>query len=720
MIDEIDLQAIKYAKSLAAEAVQNAGSGHPGTAVSLAPAAYLMYQKIMNLNPQDTGFQGRDRFILSAGHASVLQYIQFYLGGFGYEMLDLKNLRTVGSKTPAHPEYGQCPGVEMSTGPLGQGLASAVGFAIAQKYEKELFDPNTPDDKSPFFHRVYSIAGDGCFQEGITSEAASIAGNLKLGNLILLYDANDITIEDDTSITFTEDVLARYKSYGWHTEEVSFKSPKSGPSVGTTQSEIATAAPVREAHRNDGRAGSGPDQAEYSEDLTELNNAFERAIAETDKPSIIKLNTLIAWPTPNMTNSGDSHGNVLGEENVVALRKILGLEPGAFSVDESVITEVRTRAKAKGEIAQSEFDEKFNNWKSKAPEKFELWNRAKSGEFPDKFFDNFPTFVAGEKPLATRVASGQVLNYIAGQLPEFLGGSADLGPSNNTLLKGFDSFGPPENSSKKFTTSYSGKNLHFGIREHAMAAIENGIILGSYLKPYCAGFFTFSDYEKPAIRLAALMNIPSLFIFTHDSIGVGEDGPTHQPIEQLAGLRAIPNLSVIRPADANETTVCYKKILQNFGKGSGNAEPSTIVLSRQNLPVLNSESVAGADKGGYILSDSIGAPSLIIVATGSEVSLALETKQSLGASATSVRVVSMPCIEWFEQQSQEYKDSVLVPGVKVLTIEAGSTMPWYKYCGKDGYALGIDHFGEPGSAAELFEKFGFTIENVVKIINTII
>ncbi|NHI16750.1 transketolase [Microbacterium excoecariae] len=682
--DEIDRRAVDTARVLAADAVEKVGNGHPGTAMSLAPAAYLLYQRVMNHDPADTHWPGRDRFILSAGHSSLTQYVQLYLGGFGLELDDLKALRTWGSKTPGHPEFGETDGVEITTGPLGQGLASSVGFAYAQRYERGLFDPEAPAGESPFDHFVYVIASDGDVQEGVTSEASSLAGHQELGNLIVLYDANQISIEDDTDVAFTEDVAARYEAYGWHVQEVDWK--KTG---------------------------------EYVEDAAALFAAIEAAKAETGKPSLIVLKTIIGWPAPGKQNTGGIHGSALGGDELAATKSVMGFDPEkSFDVADDVIAHTRSLAE-RGAAAHAAWQEKFDAWAAANPERKALWDRLEAGELPENIADALPQFEAG-KGIATRAASGKVLNALAAELPELWGGSADLAGSNNTTIDGAASFIPAARSTAKFTGNPYGRVLHFGIREHAMAAILNGITLHGKTRSYGGTFLQFADYMRPAVRLAALMNIPSIFVWTHDSVALGEDGPTHQPIEHLAALRAIPNLAVVRPADANETAAVWLEVL---ARRSG---PAGLALTRQGVPTFERgegeatgdgfASASLAARGAYVLQEAPGGtPDVILIATGSEVQLAVEAREKLAAEGVSARVVSAPSLEWFAEQSEEYRESVLPAAVRArVSVEAGIAMPWRAIVGDTGRSVSIDHFGASADYQTLFEKFGVTTDAVVE------
>ena len=681
--EEIDRRAVDTVRVLAADAVEKVGNGHPGTAMSLAPAAYLLYQRVMNHDPADVHWPGRDRFILSAGHSSLTQYIQLYLGGFGLELQDLKELRTWGSKTPGHPEFGHTDGVEITTGPLGQGLASSVGFAYAARYERGLFDPESAPGESPFDHTIYVIASDGDIQEGITSEASSLAGHQELGNLVVIYDANQISIEDDTDVAFTEDVAARYAAYGWHVQTVDWK--KTG---------------------------------EYVEDVAELHAALEAAKAETSKPSIIVLKTIIGWPSPGKQNTGKIHGSKLGEDELKATKEVLGWDPEqTFVVPDDVLEHTRSLAD-RGAEARAAWQEKFDAWAGAHPERKALWDRINARELPADLADALPVFEAG-KDVSTRAASGQVINALADKLPELWGGSADLAESNLTTIKNAASFIPAEWSTDEWDGNPYGRVLHFGIREHAMAAIINGIVLHGPTRAFGGTFLIFSDYMRPAVRLAALMNIPSIFVWTHDSVALGEDGPTHQPIEQLTALRAIPNLAVLRPADANETAVVWHEMLRRH------AGPSGIALTRQNIPTFergdgeaSGDVLASADlaaKGAYVLAEAPnGTPDVIIIATGSEVQLAVAAREALAADGVGVRVVSAPSLEWFAEQDADYRESVLPAAITArVSVEAGLALGWRGIVGDRGRSVSIEHFGASADYQTLFDKFGITTEAVI-------
>ena len=681
--DSVDDQAVNTARILAADAVEKVGNGHPGTAMSLAPAAYLLFQKVMRRDPADNDWLGRDRFVLSVGHSSLTQYVQLYLGGYGLELEDLKALRTWGSKTPGHPEFGHTAGVEITTGPLGQGLASAVGFAYAARFERGLFDPDASVGQSPFDHFVYVIAGDGDLQEGITSEASSLAGHQQLGNLIAIYDSNQISIEDDTNIAFTEDVAARYNAYNWHVQTVDWK--KSG---------------------------------DYVEDVAALNDAITAAQLVTDKPSLIVLKTIIGWPSPKKQNSGKIHGSALGADELAGVKSVLGFDPDkTFDVSADVLAHTR-KALVRGVENHAAWNVHFDAWAVANPERKLLLDRILTGELPDGVEEALPVFPAGT-PVSTRAASGKVLNALGPVIPELWGGSADLAESNNTTIAGAASFVPSEHSTEAWTGNEYGRVLHFGIREHAMAAILNGIVLHGNTRAFGGTFLIFSDYMRPAVRLAALMKVPSIFVWTHDSVALGEDGPTHQPIEQLATLRAIPGLDVVRPGDATETAWAWKTILER------RQGPAGIALTRQNIPVFergdnlaHGEIFASAShvaRGAYVLAEAAnGTPDVILIATGSEVQLAVEARALLAADGINARVVSAPCLEWFEEQPAEYRESVLPANVTArVSIEAGIALSWNKYVGDRGRSISIEHFGASADYQTLFREFGITTEAVV-------
>jgi transketolase len=665
-----DDSVISHARALAMDAVQKVGNGHPGTAMSLAPVAYLLFQKHLVHDPRDPQWIGRDRFILSCGHSSMTLYTQLFLSGYGLELKDLQEFRTWGSLTPGHPEYGHTAGVEMTTGPLGQGVSTAVGMAMAARFERGLFDPETTDGSSLFDHKVWVICSDGDLQEGVSSEAASLAGTQSLGSLNVIYDDNRISIEGDTHVAFTEDVSGRYRAYGWEVIEVS-------------------ALPNGDV------------------DLVNLDKAMSTAGRNLKQPTLIRLKTVIAWPAPNAKGTSKSHGSALGAEEIAATKKELGLNPEEhFAFPEKLLSHARL-VKERGAAAHDSWNKRFETWKKSEPERAKLLSRIVANELPADWDALVPVFEAG-KDVATRKASGDVINALAKKLPEMWGGSADLAESNNTTIEGGGSF-LPSSSAMKGANPY-GRIIHFGIREHAMGSILNGIALSGLTKSFGGTFAVFSDYMRPAVRLAALMKLPSIFVWTHDSIGLGEDGPTHQPIEHFAALRAIPDFDVIRPADANEVAAAWKIIIKGR-KASG------ILLSRQNLPVFDRTKFGSADgvaRGAYILKEASKSPQLILMATGSEVSLAVESAQALEESGIATRVVSIPCFEWFNQQSQTYKDEVLPPSVKArVSIEAGISQGWREYVGDAGACVSLEHYGASAGANVLFKEFGFTVDNVV-------
>ena len=676
---ELDKRAVDTVRVLAADAVEKVGNGHPGTAVSLAPAAYLLYQDVMRHDPTDHAWLGRDRFVLSAGHSSLTQYIQLFLGGFGLEKKDIEELRTWGSKTPGHPENFHTEGVEITTGPLGQGISSAVGMAMAQRRERGLLDPEAAPGTSPFDHFTYVIASDGDLQEGVSSEASSLAGTQQLGNLIVLWDDNEISIEGDTSIAFTEDTAARYEAYGWDVRTVDWT-----------------------------QGGTG-----YVEDVAALKDAILEGQKVTDKPTFIRLRTVIGWPIPELAGSHSVHGAKLGAEGVKGLKEAVGFDPEqTFQVDEDVLAHTRGLAE-RAAAKKAEWDKGYQAWRSANAEKAALLDRLVARELPGGFADAFPTFEADEKGVATRAASGKVLGELAEVMPELWGGSADLAGSNNTTMKGEPSFLPAELSSSEFAGDQYGRTLHFGIREHGMGAILSGISLHGLTRPYGGTFFQFADYMRGSVRLASLMKTPVTYVWTHDSIGLGEDGPTHQPVEHFAAYRAIPNLSIVRPADANETAQAWKVLLE---RDNG---PVGLLLSRQALPTFDRSEYAGAEnvaKGGYVMKDaSTGEPKVILIATGSEVQYAAEAQKRLEAAGTPTRLVSMPSVEWFDEQDEEYKESVLPSSVTArVTVEAGIAMPWYRFLGAHGRAVSLEHYGASADAKTLFREYGFTPEAVVE------
>jgi transketolase len=667
---DLDSAAVDTVRVLAADAVQKVGNGHPGTAMSLAPLAYTLFQRQMRHDPTDDHWIGRDRFILSCGHSSLTLYIQLYLGGFGLELSDIEALRTFKSKTPGHPEFRHTRGVEITTGPLGQGLASAVGMAMASRYERGLFDPDAAPGTSPFDHYIYVIASDGDIEEGVTSEASSLAGTQQLGNLIVFYDRNQISIEDDTDIALSEDTAARYRAYGWHVQEV-----------------------------------------EGGENVVGIEEAIEEAKRVTDKPSFIAIRTVIGYPAPNLMNTGKAHGAALGDEEVAAVKKILGFDPDkTFEVRPEVIEHTR-KLVDRGKEAHEKWQTEFDAWAQREPERKALLDRLTAQELPDGWDADLPTWSLDDKPVATRAAFGEALNAVAPKLPELWGGSADLAGSNNTTIKGAKSFGPPSISTKEFTTDWYGRVLHFGVREHAMGSILSGIVLHGPTRAFGGTFLQFSDYMRAAVRLASLMDIDTIYIWTHDSIGLGEDGPTHQPIEHLAALRAIPNLSVVRPGDPNETSYAWRSILAR-GNGSG---PVGFILTRQGIPVLEGTSAEGVARGGYVLGGTPDEdPDVVLIGTGSELQLAVAAQKILADKGITASVVSMPCVEWFESQPEEYRNSVLPPAVSArVAVEAAVAQSWYKLVGDTGEIVSIEHYGESGDYKTLFREFGFTPEAVV-------
>ena len=667
---ELDSQAVDTVRVLAADAVQKVGNGHPGTAMSLAPLAYTLFQRQLRHDPSDPHWLGRDRFVLSAGHSSLTLYIQLYLGGFGLELSDIESLRTWKSKTPGHPEFRHTKGVEITTGPLGQGLASAVGMAMASRYERGLFDPDAAPGTSPFDHYIYVIASDGDIEEGVTSEASSLAATQQLGNLIVFYDHNEISIEDDTNIALSEDTAARYRAYGWHVQQV-----------------------------------------EGGENVVGIEEAIAEAKRVTDKPSFIALRTIIGYPAPDLMNTGKAHGAALGDEEVAKVKEILGFDPDkTFEVRDDVIDHTRGLV-ARGKEAHEKWQSEFDAWAQREPDRKALLDRLTAEELPEGWDADLTYWEPGSKPLATRAAFGQVLNDVAPKLPELWGGSADLAGSNNTTIKGVKSFGPASISTKEFTADPYGRVLHFGVREHAMGSILSGIVLHGPTRAFGGTFLQFSDYMRPAVRLASLMNIDTIYIWTHDSIGLGEDGPTHQPIEHLAALRAIPNLSVVRPGDPNETAYAWRTIIAR-GATSG---PVGFILTRQGIPVLEGTSAEGVAKGGYVLGGAPDEdPDVVLIGTGSELQLAVAAQKILADKGITATVVSMPCVEWFESQPAEYRDSVLPPAVSArVAVEAAVAQSWYKLVGDTGEIVSIEHYGESADDKTLFREFGFTPEAVV-------
>jgi transketolase len=684
---DLDRRAVDTVRALAMDAVQKAGSGHPGTAMSLAPAAYLLYQRLLRHDPADPRWPGRDRFVLSCGHTSLTQYIQLCLSGYQLTLDDLKALRTWGSLTPGHPEVGHTDGVEVTTGPLGQGLASAVGMAMAARRERGLLDPDAPAGQSIFDHTIWVFASDGDMEEGVTSEASSLAGTQQLGNLVVLYDANHISIEDDTAVALSEDTGKRYEAYGWHVQTVDWTGGKGA------------------------RAGH---DGTYHEDVQALHAALTAARDETGRPSLVILRTVIAWPAPNLMNTGTSHGAALGEAEVRATKQVLGLDPDRdFQVDDDVLAHTR-EVVDHGKRLHAEWAERLDTWRADNPERAAIWDRLTQRRLPDGWTDVLPRFEAG-RAVATRKASGAVLNALGPVLPELWGGSADLAESNNTTIEGSSSFLPGHIETRMWGKGDPyGRTLHFGIREHAMGSILNGIALHGGTRAYGATFLVFSDYMRPALRLAALMKLPVTYVWTHDSIGLGEDGPTHQPVEHLAALRAIPGLDVVRPADANETVWAWRTILEHIDR------PAGICLSRQGLPTFDRSpgtgfaAAAGVARGGYVLVDAeVGMPEVILIGTGSEVQIAVAAREQLQADGIPTRVVSMPCREWFDAQDEPYRREVLPPEVPArVSVEAGIGQGWRELVGDAGRIVSLEHFGASADHQTLFREFGFTAEHV--------
>jgi transketolase len=677
---ELDQRAVDTVRVLAMDAVEKVGNGHPGTAMSLAPAAYLLFQKVMRHNPADPHWAGRDRFVLSAGHSSLTLYIQLYLAGFGLELDDLKSLRTWGSKTPGHPEYRHTAGVETTTGPLGQGVGNAVGMAMAARRERGLLEPDAPKGEGLFDHQVYVIASDGDIEEGVASEASSLAGHQKLGNLTLIYDANKISIEDNTDIALSEDVAARYAAYGWHVQDVDWTN-----------------------------GGSG-----YEENVQALYDALEAAKAVTDKPSFIRLHTIIGWPAPTKQNTGKIHGSALGADEVAATKKVLGWDPEqSFQVADDVIAHTR-EALDRGKALEAEWTGKFDEWKAANPERAALLDRLSKRELPAGWKDSLPSWDADAKGVATRSASGDVLTKLAPELPELWGGSADLAGSNNTTPKGQPSFIPAEYSTKEFSGDEYGRVLHFGIREHAMGSVLNGIALHGLTRPYGGTFLVFSDYMRPSVRLAALMQLPVTYVWTHDSIGLGEDGPTHQPIEHLSALRAIPGLDVVRPGDANETAAAWATILEHTDR------PAGLILTRQNVPTYprgtdGFATTENVHKGAYVLLDTEGTPDVVLIGTGSEVQLAVGARAKLAEEGVNARVVSMPSREWFDEQDDAYRESVIPADVRArVSVEAGIALSWHDIVGDAGRSVSLEHYGASAAYQTLYDEFGITTDAVVQ------
>jgi transketolase len=680
---DLDVRAVDTIRILAADAVQKVGNGHPGTAMSLAPAAYLLYQQVMNHDPADPTWLGRDRFVLSCGHSSLTQYIQLYLSGYGLELKDLEALRTWGSLTPGHPEVHHTTGVEITTGPLGSGLASAVGMAMAQRRQRGMFDPEAKPGTSPFDHHIWVVASDGDMMEGVSSEACSLAGHQELANLTVLYDANQISIEDDTDISFSEDVAKRFQAYGWDTIDVDWRKNGDGDT--------------------------------YVEDVDALLAAFEKS-KKAKRPTLVVLHTIIAWPAPTKQDTGKAHGSALGAEEVAATKELLGFDPKkSFEVDRAVLAHAR-KVKARGKAAHKAWDKGYAAWRRSHAELAELLDRVRAGKVPDNLDQGLPTFPTDlEKGVATRAASGKVLTALADVMPELWGGSADLAESNNTTMEGQPSFIPKAKQTREWKGGPYGRTLHFGIRENAMGMILNGIALEGLTRPYGGTFLVFSDYMRPAVRLAAIQQVPVTYVWTHDSIGLGEDGPTHQPVEHLAALRAIPGLDVVRPADANETSAAWGQVLRN-------ARPAALALTRQPLPTIDRRhhaSTKGVAKGAYVLIDGGAsgkeAPEVILVATGSEVSIALEARERLEQAGTRTRVVSMPCREWFEDQTRAYQDKVLPPSIRArVSIEAAVSLGWHDIVGDAGRCISLEHFGASADYKTLYKEFGLTPEAVVK------
>ncbi|MFF5721116.1 transketolase [Streptomyces buecherae] len=668
---ELDQRAVDTARVLAMDAVQKVGNGHPGTAMSLAPAAYLLFQKLMRHDPSDANWTGRDRFVLSPGHTSLTLYIQLFLSGYGLELEDLKAFRTWGSKTPGHPEVGHTTGVETTTGPLGQGIANAVGMAMAARYERGLFDPEAPRGESPFDHTIWAIVSDGDLEEGISAEASSLAGHQKLGNLVALYDDNHISIEGDTATALSEDVLARYEAYGWHVQRIE-------------------------------QAPSG------DFDVKALYAALKAAQDETERPSIIAARTIIAWPAPNAQNTEASHGSALGADEVAATKEVLGFDPERhFEVDDAVLAHARAVIE-RGRAARGDWDKRVLAWREANPERAAEFDRISAGELPAGWEKSLPSFPVG-KDVATRKASGETLKALGAVIPELWGGSADLAGSNNTTIDASSSFLPADNPLPE--ASPYGRTVHFGIREHAMGSTMNGIALHGNTRVYGGTFLVFSDYMRPAVRLAALMKLPVTYVWTHDSIGLGEDGPTHQPVEHMAALRAIPGLNMVRPADANETAIAWREILRRH---RDKPAPHGLALTRQNVPTY--EANENAAKGGYVLREAEGGQAkVILIATGSEVQLAVEAREQLQSAGVPTRVVSMPSVEWFEEQDQAYRDSVLTPTVKArVAVEAGIGLTWYRFVGDHGRVVSLEHYGASADYKVLFHEFGITADAVVQ------
>lgn len=667
---DLDDQAVTASRSLAMDSVQKVGNGHPGTAMSLAPMAYLLSQKWLRHDPNDPKWQGRDRFVLSNGHSSITLYIQLFLSGYGLELDDLKSFRTWESKTPGHPEFGHTDGVEATTGPLGTGLATAVGMAMDARYVRNLLDPSAVKGESIFDHKIWVIAGDGCLQEGVTSEASSLAGHQSLSNLVVLYDDNHISIEGDTAVSFSEDVLARYSSYGWNVSHV----------------EMLPSGAI---------------------DVTSLDLAIAHAVAQSDKPTLIRVRNIIGWPAPNLKNTGKIHGSALGAAEVVATKELLGLDPNqTFEISAELLAHAR-KVSMRGSESHAQWSKQFSEWADLNPESAKLFDRLTARELPRNWHEVLPRFEPGTA-VATRKASGDAINAMSEVLPELWGGSADLGDSNLTTIENGGSFLP--GTSPVLGAAEGGRIIHYGIREFAMACAMNGMALGGLTRPFAGTFLVFSDFMRGAVRLSALMNLPATYVWTHDSIGLGEDGPTHQPVEHLWALRAIPNLNVIRPADANETATAWRIVMESN-------KPSGLCLSRQNLPVIDSTATTDASlvgRGAYVISESSTTPQVILIATGSEVSIALSAQQTLESSGVATRVVSAPCLEWFDAQDANYRESVLPSKVTArVSIEAGIAQGWWKYVGSAGRCISLEHFGASAGAEKLYSEFGITAEAVV-------
>jgi len=658
MSDQLAQRCVNTLRTLSMDAVQKANSGHPGMPMGMADAAYVLWTKFLRHNPKNPQWSDRDRFILSAGHGSMLLYSLLHLTGYEVSLDEIKNFRQLGSITPGHPEYGMTPGVETTTGPLGQGFGTGVGMAMAEAY---LADKFNKDDHKIVDHFTYAIVSDGDLMEGISHESASLAGHLKLKKLIYLYDSNQISIDGSTDLAFTDDTRKRFESYGWDVQTI------------------------------DGH------------DRDEIEKAI-LAAQQTDAPSLIECKTHIGFGSPNKQDTADSHGAPLGEEEIQLTKKKLGMDPDQkFHIDEDVLKEYR-KAVEKGAEFESEWNNLFSDYKKADPVDGDSFKNHISRTLPENWDEILPVFDADEKGMATRKASGLVINELDDHIHQMIGGSADLTGSNKTDMDEKGIFN---------SDNYSGRNIHYGVREHAMGAALNGLALHGGLIPFGGTFLVFSDYNKPAIRIAGLSKIPSIFVFTHDSIGLGEDGPTHQPIEHLASLRATPNVNVIRPADANETAIAWKSAIQN------SQGPSLLVLTRQNLPTIDRSkyaSVSGAEKGAYILKKEEGdLPDLILMATGSEVQLVLDAAEKLEAEGESVRVVSMPCWELFEEQSKSYRDEVLPPQViKRISVEAGATLGWHKWVGTEGIVMGIDRFGESAPYEEVYDHLGLTVDKVIE------